>query len=239
MAITNPPLRRSRRRPAAVSARATRQVRKLATELRTAQASLRISDRALADRAGVDRKTVRRLERGDASMQVSTLAALMAAAGLDLVLQAYEGATVSLRDSGQMEIAEAIRRMCSSAWRVVTEVAAGPYGRSADLVLFGVDELIHIEIERGGKDFQRQERSAKRKREALAANEARPVRLVLAVEYTRANRAALAPHAALIRSQYPARSREIAAALRSGRPLDRDGLLWIRRPPGKVAGGVP
>jgi hypothetical protein len=179
----------------------------------------------------VARSTVERLWRGDASMQVDTLAAVLAEAGLDLVLQAYEGGTVSLRDTGQMEIAEAIRRMCSSGWRPVTEVAAGPFGRSADLVLYGPEEVIHIEIERGGSDFQRQERSAKRKREALAVNEARPVRLVLAVEDVRSNRAALAPHAALIRAQYPAGSREITAALRGGHRLGRDGLLWIRRPP--------
>src|SRR5690606_31071832 len=151
------------------------------------------------------------------------------AAGLDLVLQAYEGSAVSLRDTGQMEIAEAIRRTASAAWRGVTEVAAGPYGRSADLVFYGPEEVIHMEIERGAADFQAQERSAKRKREALAAGESRPVRLVLVIEDARANRAAMEPHAALVRSQYPAGSREVLAALRSGRPLGRDGLLWVRR----------
>jgi transcriptional regulator with XRE-family HTH domain len=198
-------------------------------ELRTASAKLRLTKRELARRAGVSRSTLDRLKRGDPSMQVDTLAAILAAAGLDLVVQAYESSGISLRDTGQMEIAEAIRREAGAAWRAVTEIAAGPFGRSADLVLYGPEEVIHFEIERGAADFQAQQRSAKRKREALAAAEARPVRLVLAVEDTRGNRSALEPHAALVRSQHPAGSREIMAALRRGRLLGRDGLLWVRR----------
>lgn len=206
-------------------------MRRLAAELRTARARLGISRRELARRAGVARATIARIDDADPSMQVDTLAAVLAAANLDMVLQAYEGGGSSLRDTGQMEIAEVIRVPASSNWRPVTEVAAGPFGRSADLVLYGAQEVIHVEIERGAADFQAQERSAKRKREALAAGEARPVRLVLAIEDTRRNREVMGPHEALVRSQYPASSREIMAALRSGRPLGRDGLLWVRRPP--------
>jgi transcriptional regulator with XRE-family HTH domain len=202
----------------------------MAAELRTTRAKLKMSDRELARRAGVSRSTVGRFENGDPSMQVDTVVAVLAAAGLDLVLNAYEGATPGLRDTGQMEIAEVIRAAAGGYWRPVSEVAAGPYGRSADLVLYGAEEVIHMEIERGAADFQSQERSAKRKREALAGADSRPVRLVLVIEDTRANRLAMAPHEALIRSQYPATSREIMATLRHGRPLGRDGLLWIRRP---------
>jgi hypothetical protein len=216
-------------RQAAVVGRATKQMRRVATELRTAQARLRLADRTLVRRAGVSRSTLERVKRADPSVQVDTLVAVFSAAGLDLVLSAYEGSSTSLRDAGQMEIADGIRRLAGPAWRGVTEVSAGPYGRSADLVFYGPNEIIHVEIERGAADFQAQERSAKRKREALAAADARPVRLVLAVEDTAANRTALAPHAALIRSQYPAGSREIMTALRTGRPLGRDGLLWVRR----------
>jgi transcriptional regulator with XRE-family HTH domain len=212
-------------------ARAGAQMRRTAGELRRARATLRLSGRELARRAGVSRSSVERLERGDPSIQVDTMTAILSAAGLDLVLQAYESSAGSLRDTGQMEIAEVIRGAAAAPWRPLMEVAAGPWGRSADLVLYGADEVIHIEIERGAADFQAQLRSAKRKREALAAGEARPVRLVLAIEDTRGNRVAMVPHARLVRSQLPAGSREVIAALRGGRPLGRDGLLWVRRPP--------
>jgi transcriptional regulator with XRE-family HTH domain len=218
-----------RRRPADIR-RATHQLRRIAAELRTARAKLGLSDRDLARLAGVSRSTIRRLLDGSPSIQVDTAVAVLAAVGLDLVLNAYEGATPALRDSGQLEIAEVIRASAHAYWRTVSEVAAGPYGRSADLVLYGAEEVIHIEIERGANDFQAQERGAKRKREFLAGGESRPVRLVLVIEDTRANRLAMGPHQGLIRSQYPATSRKIMAALRHGRPLGRDGVLWIRRP---------
>ena len=78
-------------------------------------------------------------------------------------------------------------------------------------------------------DFQNQYRRADRKRQALAAQHQRPTRLVLVIEDTRRNRAALEPHMKLIQAALPARSREVLGALRSGRPLGRDGLLWVRR----------
>ena len=104
-------------------------------------------------------------------------------------------------------------------------------GLVVDLVLFGPTEIWATEIERLLGDFQGQHRRADAKREALAAQHRRPVRLVMAVEDTRRNRAALDPHIAFIRASLPAGSREILGALRSGRPLGRDGLLWLRRAP--------
>jgi hypothetical protein len=51
----------------------------------------------------------------------------------------------------------------------------------------------------------------------------------MVVEDTERNRAAVAPHLAFIRTALPARSREILKSLRTGEPLGRDGLLWLRR----------
>jgi hypothetical protein len=96
------------------------------------------------------------------------------------------------------------------------------------MLLFGPDEILHVEIERMLLDFQAQYRSALRKREYLDGLHARPVRLVLAVEDTERNRTAAAPHLALIRSALPAGSRAVLNAVRNGRPLGTDGLLWVR-----------
>ena len=90
-------------------------------------------------------------------------------------------------------------------------------------------EIVASELERLIVDFQDQFRRADRKREALAAMHRRPVRLIIAVEDTRRNRAALEPHIEFIRSVLPAGSREILSALGAGRPLGKDGLLWLRR----------
>jgi len=177
----------------------------------------------------VARSTVERVEAAAVNVEVETLVAVMAAAGLDLVLQAYEGTGLRLRDSGQMTLVEQVRRVAAPYWRAQVEVAAGDYGRSADVVFYGAEEVLHHEVERRAINFQAQLRSAKRKREALAAKGDRPVRLVLVIEDTHRNREALAAHTDLINSQLPATSRDVLRALRLGQPLGRDGLLWLRR----------
>lgn len=113
--------------------------------------------------------------------------------------------------------------------KVTLEDVAGSTGEAADEVFYGPDEIVHAEIERLMVDFQAQYRAASPKRDYLAQHHARPVRLVLVVEDTDRNRRALAPHLGLIRTNLPADSREVLRALRSGMPLGRDGLVWIRR----------
>jgi len=217
----------ARHRPPA--RRALAQVQRMGTELRLARAALGMSRLAVGRRAGVARSTVERIEHGDASVQVKTLAAVLAAVGLDIVLHAYEGSGVSLHDRGQMELVEQLRSTAAPYWRARIEVAAGDFGRSADLVFYGADEIQHHEVERAVVNFQAQLRSALRKREALAAADSRPVRLVLVIEDTRRNREALRPHATLLTSQLPAGTREITRSLRAGQPLGQDGLTWVRR----------
>ncbi len=183
----------------------------------------------LATRAGVACSTVQRIVAGDPGVQLDTLSAVTAAAGLDLVMRAYPGRRPTLRDTGQMTIAQALVAIAGPAWEPRLEVSAGDHGRAADLVLFGPNEIIDIEIERQAVDYQAQYRSDAAKREVLAARHARPVRLVLVIEQTPRNRLALAPHLPLIRSQLPADSRTVLSAIRTGRPLGADGLLWFRR----------
>jgi len=172
---------------------------------------------------------VRRVEAGAIGISVVTLASVLAAVGLDLVLQAYPAAAYQLRDARHAEIAELLMSLLSPRLRSNAEVSAGEHGESADLVLVGADEVMHLEIERRLIDLQAQLRSALRKREFLASRYRRPMRLVLVIEDTVQNRQRLAAHASFIRSQLPGDSREVLRSIRSGEPLGRDGLLWIRR----------
>jgi transcriptional regulator with XRE-family HTH domain len=202
---------------------------RFAEELRIARAALGLSKRALARRAGVARSTIDRAEAGALDLAVGTLTAIAAAADLDLVLRTYPRRGRGVRDARHAALVDALRRAAiGSAWRSRVEVAAGEFGRSADLVLFGPSEVLHVEVERRIVDLQGQLRSALHKRDALAATTERPVRLVLVIEDVRRNREALRPHDALLRSQLPATSRQVMQALRSGEPLGKDGLLWRR-----------
>jgi hypothetical protein len=157
--------------------------------------------------------------------------AVGSAVGVDVVLRAYPGATPRLRDSGQLGIARQLIAIAHQSLRGHLEVPAGEFGRAADLVFLGADEILHVEIERMAADYQAQYRSAQAKRDVLAAAHARPVRLVLAIQDSVRNRAALGPHMDVIARQLPAGSRQVLSAVRTGRPLGTDGLLWVRRTP--------
>lgn len=152
------------------------------------------------------------------------------AVGLDFVAQVFPGREARLRDTGQLELARVITSMASSAWTVNLEVPAGDHGEAIDLVLWGPDEIVAVEIERLMLDAQAQIRRLILKRDWLAARHRRHVRLVVVVEDTRRNRAAMAQHLGLLTTAFPAGSREVFGAIRSGHAIGRDGLAWLRRP---------
>lgn len=209
--------------------RATEQSRKVGAEVRLARVTHALSGRRVAVRAGVSSSTEARVELGDPNLTISTMCAVAEAVGLDIVIRVYEGRGPSLRDTGQLALAQLLCAQAHAAWQPNIEHLVGQHGESIDLAIFGGQEIWAAEIERMATDFQAQYRRADRKRETLASLHQRAVRLVIALEDSRRNRLALEPHLAFIRSALPAGSREILTALRSGRPLGRDGLMWLRR----------
>lgn len=187
-----------------------------------------LSRRAAARLAGVSPATLRSVELGEASVRIGTACRVAAAVGLKVWAKAFPVREPSLRDTGQLHLAELLRSICHAAYRVAFEVGMSER-RSIDVVVFGATEIIAVEIYRMIVDLQAQYRSAAAKRDELAALHQRPVRLVLVLEDTRRNRAALREHAGVLATLLPADSREVLRALRSGGPLHRDGILWLRR----------
>src|SRR5919108_886723 len=208
---------------------ARRVASRLGEEVRLARGTLALTLADVGRLARVSASTVRRVEDGDANVQLSTMAAVGGAVGLDLSGRFYPARAPSLRDTGQFEIADHLRTIAHPRWRPALEVVVDEHGRAADEVFFGTDEIIHAEIERRLNDFQAQLRAANVKREALAARHQRPVRRLLVIEDTERNRRIAAAHAHLIRAELPAGTRAILNAFRTGEPLGSDGLLWIRR----------
>jgi transcriptional regulator with XRE-family HTH domain len=187
-----------------------------------------LSQVRLAVLAGVSQTEVSKAERGALDISLEARCRLAAACGHELGWRLYPVATVRLRDSGQMALAQKIVAAAHPSWRARLEVPIGPGDlRAADL---GPTEIIHIEIERALVDFQAQLRSAQLKRESLAANEARRIRLVIAVPDSRTSRARLEPFADLLTQTMSATSREVWAAIREARALNTDGILFVRAP---------
>ena len=207
---------------------AGRQAQRIGQEVVLARANLGLSASAIARLAGVAVSTERRVELGDPSVTVVTAARVLVAAGLELAARAYPSRPPSLRDSGQLRLAHRLRELAAAPWRVAIEVPIEG-GRSADVVLYGAHEIIHVEIERRLADFQAQFRAAAAKRNVLQAAHERAVRLVMVIEDTAANRRRVADHAGVIRHALPAESRAVLKGVRTGSPLGTDGVLWIRR----------
>jgi len=209
--------------------RAQAQSTQAGREIAAARAEHAMSRAQVGRRARVSPDTVRRVEEGEPGIGLDTLCAVAEAVALDVVVKIYRGRPPALRDTGQLTIARQLLAIAHPSWEPRFEVTAGEYGEAADLGLFGPTEILDLEIDRLVLDFQDRYRRNIRKRDWLAAHHQRPVRLVMVVEDTARNRAAIEPHAALIRTALPAASHQVLGALRHGRPLGTDGLLWVRR----------
>lgn len=200
-------------------------------ELRIARMNAGLSQVRLAVLAGVSQTEVSKAERGALDISLEARCRLAAACGHELGWRLYPVATVRLRDSGQLGLAQAIMESAHPSWKAQLEVPIAPGDmRAADLVLTGPNQVIHIEIERALVDFQAQLRSAQLKREALAARERKPIRLVIAVPDSRTSRSRLEPFAQLIKQTMPAESRAVWSAIRGAEPLNSDGILFVRAP---------
>jgi len=224
-------------RTASSRRRAREQNTRIGDEARQARISQGLTIQQVSEASGVAWSSVRRVERGDPGVSVMTACAVTEAVGLDLVLRTYQGRSLSLRDTGQLTHAEWLCERVHPSLHPNLELLIGQHGAAIDVVFFGPEEIIATEIERMAADFQGQYRRANLKREALAALHRRPVRLVMAIADTARNRAALEPHLAFIRSTLPAGTREVLTALSAGKPLGRDGLIWVRTRRG-VNGGI-
>ena len=213
--------------------RARRQAEAFGVDVAMARAGIGLSLRSASLRSGVSADAIRRVERGDPSVQLDTLCAIGEAVGLDVVLKGYRTAGPSLRDTRQLAIARLLGGLAHAGWKPQLEVPAGTHGEAVDVVFFGPSEILATEIDRLVLDFQDVHRRNVRKQQFLADHHQRPVRLVMVVQDSPRNRRAVEPHLELIRAVLPAGSREVIQSLRSGEPLGRDGLLWIRphRPP--------
>lgn len=199
-------------------------------ELRLASANAGLTQHQLAERAKCSQSEVSRVWRGVVAVDLRFAEELARAAGYRLRLTLVPEHGVNLRDSGQLSVAELIRRNAHPVWRATFERPVGrpPDRRAADLVLDQGAEIILVEIERWLLDFQAQLRAGQLKRAALAELLGRPVRLVIAVPDLARSRDAVAPHAGVIGAALPVSSRRAWAGIRSGEPIGGDALLWVR-----------
>lgn len=122
-----------------VSARrhADRLATQIDADIGTSRAALATSIDEVARRAGLASSTVVRVLNGDSGVHLDTLCAVAAAVGLRIGVKAYPSAGPSLRDSGQLRVAEYLIALAHASLRSALELPVGDsYGRAADLVFF-------------------------------------------------------------------------------------------------------
>ncbi len=220
-----------RARPADLGrARARRLARRFGRELRIARVNAGLTQRALAGLARVSQQEVSRAETGAVSVGLEVRCRLSASAGHELGWSLFPTTGVRLRDSGQLQLAQAIASSVAAPWSATLEVGVSPGDRrAADILLTHPREIVEVEVERALVDFQAQLRAAQLKRDMLAGQHGGPVRLVIAVPDSAVSRRRIAPFRSLLEGTLPLDSRRIWAALRTGRPLGGDGLLFVRK----------
>jgi transcriptional regulator with XRE-family HTH domain len=223
-------VRTFRIRPADVGQdRAGELARRFGAELRLARMSAGLTQKQVAVRSGVSQQIISQAERGDAGLSLIARCRMTAAVGHELGLRLFPVDGVALRDSGQLAMAQAIVSVLHGSWsaRFEAPVAAGDR-RAADVLLTRTDEIVEIEIERTLVDLQGQLRAGQLKRRSIAEQSNVPVRLIMAVPDSARIRAKVAPFEDVIARALPVASREIASALRNGRAIGGDGLLFVR-----------
>lgn len=197
-------------------------------EMRIARVTAGLTQKQLAHRAGVSQSIVSLAEAGHPGISLEVRCLLAAAAGHEVGIKLYPKRSIPLRDSGQLAIANVIGGRLHERWRCRLEVPTGPgLLQAADMVVDTADEVVQIEIERAVVDFQAQWRAAALKRQTLSEGERRPVRLVLAVPRTDATRALIQGQSELLSRTLSVPSRTIWRALRTGSPVNGDGLLLV------------
>jgi transcriptional regulator with XRE-family HTH domain len=199
-------------------------------ELRIARDNAGLTQRQVAEIAGLSQPFVSLVERGQRQPEWRTACSLAAAVAHDLSIRLFPTSPISLRDSGQLKLASRILEEAHESWHGHLEYPVSLSGtdrRAADMVLEGPQQILHIEIERRLVDLQAQLRAAQLKRGALATRLDRPVRLIITVPDTRAARHTVASAATAFRTALPGRSAAVWRSIRTGAELGSDGLLFV------------
>jgi transcriptional regulator with XRE-family HTH domain len=191
-----------------------------------------ISQRAVAQAAGISPAYLSAIEAGLRTPSVDVLSRLASALGADLSLRIYPGTGPVLRDHLQVAIAEALLTLADRSWRPRLEVRIPQPARGyADLVLHDPvrRQAVVAEVNSQLRRLEQQLRWGQAKAEAIVSNlppETQMCRLlVLCSTGTNRRLVALDPH--VFSAAFPVRAADAFDAL--AHPTARwpgDVLLW-------------
>jgi transcriptional regulator with XRE-family HTH domain len=200
-------------------------------EIRSARLGLGISIAAAAAAVGLSHSVFARIERGESTgVTVEQLCLACAAAGLRFSGNAYPDAP-GVRDAGHTKLLQRFRDQLppGTPWRTEVGVPIAGDLRAWDATAELMRRIIAIEAEMRVVNAQAVDRRVSLKRRDSGIEI-----VILLVADTKGNRATLAADREALRANFPLDSRQILAAIRSGRPPASSGVLLLepsRRPP--------
>lgn len=195
-----------------------------AAEIREARIAAGLSQRVVAEAAGVSHPTVSRIERGG-SPEVSLLVIgrLSAAVGLKPVLRFYPDGD-PIRDVAHVQLLERLHARIHPQLRWRTEVPLPIMGdrRAWDATIAGLGWVIGVEGETRIRDAQ-----AVARRTNLKQRDGELDHVILLVAATRSNRQALSAAAGQLAAAFPISQRDCLRALREARDPGGSSIIVL------------
>lgn len=213
--------------------------RSAGASFRRAREDAGLPQRRVADVAGLSHSHYAEVEAGTAQPSLEALLAISLALGGELSVRFHAGTGPRIRDRHQAAMVEAVLRVLDATWSHFVEVPVyRPASGVIDLVLAerSTNQLVAAEFQSEVRRVEQQIRWARVKADslpstsigALAGGEGAVDRL-LVLRSTRANRSIAEEFEQTLASAYPARARDVVAALRGEGRWPGSGIVWVLR----------
>jgi transcriptional regulator with XRE-family HTH domain len=207
------------------AAAARRIVLDIGHELRDGRLDRGLSQRTVAQAAGVSASQLGRLERGEtARPTLDQLCRVACALGLDPSLRLFP-AGPPVRDAGQLAVLNRFEALLASPLRMLREIGLPHAGdqRAWDGMTVGGSEPFFEDAETRLRDIQ----AVSRRVELKLRDDPRGRIVILVVARTAHNRRVLAIHREALRAQFPLDGAAIARALRRGEAPSASGIIML------------
>ena len=221
----------------AIQRRLRELTRSIGADVRQIRSEVGASQGIVAREAGIDRSHLTRIESGLAHPSLESLIAIATAMGADVSVRLYPGRGPKLADRHSARMIERTLRDLAPVWRPHLEVhVIRPVRAYIDVVFERRDTplLVATEYESILPRLEQQIRWASEKAAAIASSDlvgsgpVPEVSRLLVLRSTERTRDLARTFESIMRSAYPARTRDAVDALRTGAPWPGASIVWIR-----------
>jgi transcriptional regulator with XRE-family HTH domain len=216
-------------------------VRSVGDEFRVAREDANLSQRQVAQAAGLSQSHLAEIEAGTTEPSISMIVAVAAALGGDASLRFFPGTGPTLRDRIQAPMVEAVLRILHPRWSRFPELPVRhPVKGVIDLVLVdpAASLLVATEFHSQLRRLEQQIRWARDKADALGStsigklalrSEEQPITSrLLVLRSTRATRSLATEFESTLAAAYPASTSDVVASLTGDSPWPGAGIVWVR-----------